>query len=84
MALELEMVGLVLDGWPGFIVKDRDMQLLWDIYRQPQVAIDFVGDSFESIFVDSGLMPFFFVILAGCFCPNDLQKNQGSGSVWQK
>ena len=39
MALELEMVGLVLDAWPGFIVKDRDMQLLWDIYRQPQVAL---------------------------------------------
>ena len=46
MALEMvEMVEMVemADGWVGFVIKDRDMQLLWDIYRQPQVAIGKLG-----------------------------------------
>ena len=36
MALEMVEMVEMADGWADFVIEDRDMQLLWDIYRQPQ------------------------------------------------
>ena len=70
------MVGLVLDAWPGFYCQGQRYAAALGYLQTATGGVgDFVGNSFESI-IGLRFDAVFFVILAGCFCPKDLQKTR--------
>ena len=68
MALEMVEMVEMADGWVDFVIEDRDMQLLWDIYTDSHrrsescESFEWIGEPifrqpnrvFSLIFVDAG------------------------------